>query len=810
MLRAVRADLVFAARLLVRSPGFTAAAVAALALAIGANMTVFTLANAFLFKNLPFDDSDRIIYVSTISAHRSGTRGVSYPEFLDFRDQVPSFEGAGALTTGSVDLSDDKGFAERYRCAYVTPAAFAAIGQRPARGREFQSDDDRPGAAPVVILGDALWRARYGGDESILGRIVRINDVRATVIGVMARGMTFPGASDLWLPLRPQNLQRRDARTLTMFARLKRDASLRSARSEMTLVAARLASAYPATNTDIGVLVQNFNDRYNGGETPRLLFWLLWAVGFVLLIACANVANLLLARAMQRSREISIRSSLGASRWRVIRQLLIESLMLASLAGLLGIVLGIWGVRVFDAVLVPSVKPPYIDFSIDARVVAYLAAITCGTGILFGLAPALQLSKLDLTTALKEGGGVAGQGGRARRVSAMLVVAEVALAVILLAGAGLMIRSMMNTSRASIGIDPRNVLSFSVNLRRTKYPTPDAQVQFYDRLASRLQALPGVETMAVTSDLPAESPDEYRYEIEGAPVTDPRTQKPAAGLIVGERFFRALGVQPRSGREFQATDTTTAPPIAIVNDTFVKGAWPGVDPIGKRFRLVEENGDGVWVRGPFLTISGVVPDVLQDDESFEVSPVIYLPYRQRMPGGMEILVRTRVPPATVGESIRREVQALDNDLAVRTLRPLEESLWFRNWRHRVFGTMFAIFAGIALVLASVGLYAVIAQSVNQRTREIGVRMALGASSRNILRLIFGQAMGRFAIGLVIGLAGARAATGVLESMLVGVTSADPATFVAVSIILTAAGALGCALPARRAMKVDPVIALRRQ
>jgi len=314
--------------------------------------------------------------------------------------------------------------------------------------------------------------------------------------------------------------------------------------------------------------------------------------------------------------------------------------------------------------------------------------------------------------------------------------------------------------------------------------------------------------MAVTSDLPAESPDEFNYELEGSPLTDPRMQKRAMSLMVGEDYFRALGLRPRAGREFQIADRPGTALLAIVNETFARQAWPSQDAIGKRFRLVDRGDAGTWVRGTWLTVVGVSPDVLQDDESFEVSPVIYLSYRQQPQGGVELLVRTRVPPATMGATIRREVQALDEDLAVRGMRPLSESLWLRNWRHRVFGSMFAIFAAIALVLASVGLYAVIAQSVSQRTREIGVRLTLGASPASILGLVFRQGLVRFAVGLLLGLGGALATTTVLESMLVGITPADPLTLVAVSLVLTAAGFLGCAVPARRAMRVDPVVALR--
>ena len=809
------ADLWLGLRLLGRYPGVTVAAILALALAIGANVTVFTLANAFLFKNLPFDDSDRILYISSTNTARPGSsRGMSYPDFVDIRTQVASLDGLGALSSGSVDLSDTARLPERYRCAFLTAGGFAVIGQWPVRGRDFMPDDERPGATPVAILGNALWQGRYSSDPSVVGRTIRIDGVPTAVVGVMPAGVTFPGASDLWMPLvRTAALDRRDSRRLTLFGRLKKGASLASARSELTTIASRLAAEYPATNKDIGVLVQNFNDRFSGGETPRLLVWLMWAVGFVLVIACANVASLLLARAVDRTREVSIRASLGASRWRVIRQLLVESLLLALLGAGFGWILGVWGVRIFDAALVPAVKPPYIDFSIDYRVLAYLATITIGTGVLFGLAPALHLSRLDLSTALKEGGNAAGRGRRATAVSFALVVTEVSLAVVLLAGAGLMIRSLLNTYRADIGVKPDNILSMTMSLRASRYPRLEDQVHFYDRLEARLEALPGVETAAVASDLPAESPDVFAYETDLAAPTEDANRPRTSGLIVGEDYFRAMGVPPRAGRAFAAADADGSLPVAIVNQALVAESWPGADPLGRRLRFLERP-DGAprgapLAPGPWLTVVGVVPDILQDDESFEISPTVYVPFRQRPQSGMEMIVRTRVPPATLGDPIRQAVRSLDDDMAVRSLRSLEESLWFRNWRYRIFGTMFGIFAAIALVLASTGLYAVIAHSVSQRTREIGVRMTLGASPGRILRLVFTQGMVQLATGLALGLAGALATTNVLRAMLVGITSADPWTFAGVSLVLALACALGCAIPARRAMRVDPLVVLKQ-
>ena len=808
MFEGVLGDLRLAARLAARHAGFTAAAVVALALAIGANTTVFTLANAFLFKNLPFDTADRIVYISSRNPRTPGPRTVSYPDYLDVRTQVPSLTGSGALTTCTVDVSDAVALPEPYRCAAITAGAFAILGQRPVLGREFTTDDELPGRPRVALLGNAIWRSRYGGDPAIVGRTIRLNDVATTIVGVMPARFTFPGTSDLWLPLmRTPALERRASRTLTVFGRLADGASLGSVNAELGVVASRLATAYPASNADIGLVADTFNDRYNSGQTGRLLYWLLWAVVFVLLIACANVANLLLARGAVRAREMSIRASLGATRWQVVRQLLIESLLIALLAGVAGALLGMWGVKLFDSALVPAVKPAYIDFSIDARVVLYLAGVTTGAAVLFGLVPAIQVSKLDLATALKEGNAGSGTGRRARTVSAALVVIEVALAVVLLTGAGLMARSFVNTTKADIGFEPGHLLSFSVNLRRTNYPAVNDQLHFYERLKSRVATIPGVDAISVASDMPAESPDEFDYEVEGAPIGD---QSPRAmGLLIDEDYFRVLGIQPRRGREFQLTDTSATPPVVIVNEAFARRAWPLQEAVGRRVKLTARDGERLE-EDTWLTVAGVVPDVLQDDESFELSPVIYLPYRQRAESGMELLLRARVPPSSLGASIRREVAALDGDLAVRGLRPMEESLWLRNWRHRVFSAMFSIFGVIALVLASVGLYAVMAHAVSQRTREFGVRRTLGASTATIALLVIRQAAVRFAIGLTAGLAGAVTATRVLDSMLVGVEPADPLTFLTVIIVLGVAVAAGCAFPARRATRVDPLVALRSE
>ena len=449
ILRDVRADVAYGWRVLKRSPGLAAMAVMTLALGIGANVTVFTLANAFLFKNLPFADSARILYVSGTLLTRPGSvRSLSYPDFLELRDQTRAFDGLAAFTNRSVDLSDKRGFPERYRGALITANGFAIIGQKPVRGRDFAPQDEQPGAPPVVLLGYGLWESRYGADPAVIGTTIRVNDIPAMIVGVMPRGVTFPGASSLWMPIaRTPDTDKREVRNLTVFGRLAPHATLASARSELSTIAQSLSAIYPTTNRDAGIVIQSFNDRFTGSQTRLVFRSLLGAVAFLLLIACANVANLLLARAVSRSREVSIRTALGASRWRVIRQLLIESLLLALAASVVGYLAGIAGVRVFDAALVPAVKPPYVDFSIDGAVIAYLAAVTAAATIVAGLAPALQLFTVE--SHRRPAGRHERRGHEPalpRTSPALLVVTEVSLAVVLLAGAGLMIRSLLNAS----------------------------------------------------------------------------------------------------------------------------------------------------------------------------------------------------------------------------------------------------------------------------------------------------------------------------------------------------------------------------
>jgi putative ABC transport system permease protein len=804
---AIIEDIRYGLRTMARNPGFSAIAVIALALGIGANATVFAITNTALFKNMPFV-SDRIVYLSTHSAQQARfTLGVSYPDFRDWSTQSKSFDGMALYTSQSENVSDKGAAPDRYQTSDVSPNMFSLIGQQPVLGRDFLAADAQPGSAAVAILGDRIWTERYGRNPAVLGSIIRVNSIPTTVVGVMRPGFRFPNDTDLWTALVPgADAEKRDARNIGAIGKLAPGATQASATVELNSIAHNLEVAYPDTNKGITARVQTFQEIELDSDTKSLLGALMGAVLFVLLIACANVANMLLSRAVGRSREISIRIALGAGRWRVIRQLLIESAMLSIAGGALGWLIAQWGLHVFAAT-VRSQVPQWMDFSMDFRGLAYLAAISIGTGLLFGLAPALRLSKLDVNSSLKAGGRGSSGASRGKFLSSVLVVGEMALAVVLLAGAGLMMRSFMNVVHARTGVNEKNVLVMRLELPPQKYPKPEDQIAFHDRLKARLEALPGVAVSCIAVTMPTGGSFDLPYEIEGRP-RDPKQDVPNTVIMISPDYFRTMDVKLLRGRAFVDSDTATGPGVAIVNQKFVEALWPGDDPIGKRLRIFQ-NRDKTPTG--WLTVVGVAPNILQNDvSSHKFDPLIYVPYRQMTRADMALMARTTVPPASLAAAFRNEVKALDEDMPLFNLRTLEERLATNQWDQIVFSSLFGIFAGIALLLASIGLYAVIAHSVSQRTQEIGVRMALGARAANILTLVLRQGLVQLAIGLAIGIAGAFATTRLIASELQGVSPTDPSTFALTAAVLGAAAMLGCLIPARRAMTVDPVIALRNE
>jgi len=793
-------DIRLSLRTLAKNPGFTAVAVMMLAVGIGVNATVFTVTNAVLFKGFRLvERNDRLRYIS----YKNSNCCVSYPDFLDWRAQSKSFEGMAIVHGVGIALTDSSGFPENLNGNENSADTFRVVGQKPIMGRDFTASDELPGAAPVAILNYGFWERRYGKDPTIIGRTVRMNGALTTYIGVMPEGFSFPQTVDVWVPLvqTAKVMSRENRETWVVVARLAEGVSVETAKAEMDVIGKRLATEYPGTNRELLPEIQTFTQFFIG-PNAALIYGSMWgAVGFVLLIACANLANLLLARAIGRSREISIRIALGAGRWRIIRQLLIESVMLSGLGGFLGWWIAKWGVRSYGVAMANKSSWLVIDYSMDQRVLAYLIAISIGTGLLFGLAPALRLSSLDVNASLKDGARGATGGGHGKHLSALLVIGEMALAVVLLAGAGVMIRSYLKIHTADVGANTANLLGGSVSLPSEKYPRAEDKISFFDRLVTRLEALPSVDSVATADALPASGSLKLSYQLAGDP-PDERRRKLSA-LKISPAYFRTVKATILSGREFNDADVLSTAPVAIVNQLFASKYWPGEDPLGKRVRFFD--GD---TPEPWRTVVGVSSNIIQNDQTRQTfDPVVYLPYRQKPGGGAWIFVRTSVPPAGLTTAFRQAVQEVDPGLPLYGPMSIEQRME-RFWDSRFYGSLFLIFAAIALLLASIGLYTVIAHSVSQRTQEIGVRIAIGGTPRDILKLVFRQGMLPLAIGLTVGLAASFAVNRLLQSILVQVSPADPITLVIASTTLILAGTLGCLIPARRAMRVDPVVALR--
>jgi putative ABC transport system permease protein len=800
-------DVRFGLRMLAKDPAFTAVVVGTLALGIGANATVFTLVNAVLFKGLPFERADRILHVAGKDPARKRDRmQFSYPDFADFRTQTRKFQGLAAFTTQGMTVSDRGGVPESYVGALVTANTFSVVGQKPLLGRDFAPGDDRRNAAPVTILGYSVWKNRFGADPGIAGKTITVEGVSTTVIGVMPDGMKFPQNEDLWLPLvRTGNWEKRDSRELNVFGRLADGATLADAQTEMDRMCAALAREYPKSNAGIGAVVQNYSDFFNGGPIRAVFLALLGAVAFVLLIACSNVANLLLSRSMARSKEISIRTALGATRWTIVRQLLIESVLLGLIGGAIGLALSVWGVRVFDLAVANTGKPYWIKFTMDFAVFGYTAALCVLTGVLFGLAPALSVSRLDVNETLKEGGRGASAGSRIKFLSACMVVTEVALALVLLAGAGLMIRSFLQLYGLDPGVDTRNLLTMRFGLQALKYPTPESRAGFAERLLPRLASIPGVDSVALASNMPLGGSGSNPFELQGQAPVEPDKRPTVSVMTVTPRYFQTVGAAVLRGRSFADSDGAPGQPFVIVNKRFAAKYWPGEDPVGKKLHLIRDSGL------PWLTVVGVSPDIMQSDPNrVDLDPIVYLPFRQDPLRGAAILARTRVDPNSLIAAFRREVRGVDETLAVSGVKTMQEHLVEMRWPFRVFGGLFALFAFIALVLAGVGIYAVMAYSISRRTQEIGVRMALGATAGSVLRMALWQGMRQLALGVALGLAAAFGLTRVLQSLLMRISPTDPVTFASISILLCCIGSLACWIPARRAARIDPVVALRTE
>jgi putative ABC transport system permease protein len=817
MLKTVMQDVVFGLRMLRKNPGFTIVAVLTLALGIGVNTTVFTLVNAVLFKGLPYEDSGPVVMITSNNLAKNQPQiGIAHPDFLDMKSQSKSFKGLAAAQLTSQSISDADVPAALYQCARVSSNTFSLLGQKPFMGRDFLPEDDEGVGKQVAILGFDLWKTRYGGDPNILGRHIEVTEQDFTVIGVMPAGVKFPLNQDFWIPLvapnRASSLLRRDVTCCFAYGRLVDGVGLADVQAEMNVIAKRLEDQYPASNKGRGIAVMPYTNFFTGPQVRALFLAMLGAVGFVLLIACANVANLLLARSMTRAREVSVRAALGASRGRIVRQLLIESLLLSILGGVAGYLISVGGIRAFRAALPPGI-PYWLDFSMDYSVFTYLASICIATGLLFGLTPALHMTKVDLSGTLKEG--TRGSGGtHARLLSRGLVVTELALALVLLVAAGLMIRSFMKLQAMSSAFQNDKVLTTGLPMTGAAYITPEPRIALLDRVQTELQTISGAK-IAMSSALPLSGAFGWQFELEGKPITDAKDRPTATGLEITPEYFEVLGIPLLKGRTFDANEGREGRSAVIVNQLFANRYWPGEDVIGKRIRMVRDAGDlrSAALEQPLVTIVGVVPDVRQNwDPNAPQEPVMYVPYRQGQSSrAMFILARTfGGDPHSLMPVLQNAMRKVNNGVPLFEPVTLPEYFARNRWFQRVFGIIFAIFGGIGLFLALVGIYGVLAYSVSQRTQEIGIRIALGGQQASILKLVVGHAVKLAVLGVVIGLAASYGVTRVMRSVLIGVSPTDTMTFIAVGVTLTTVAVLASYIPARRASRLNPVEALRTE
>ena len=813
-------DVRFAARLLVKDKWFSLVAAVALALGIGVNATVFTFVNAVLIRGVPMPDADRVMAIGSTDRVRNRNMGVSYLDFRDWRDSTRTFDLFSIFSGSIANLSDEGQPPERYNGAQVDATAFRIMGQQPVLGRGFTADDDRPGAAAVALIGHGVFVNRYGGNPSVIGRSVRINDVPATIIGVMPEGFKFPFNTDVWLPVgtvQGLDQQRRNARNWQVFGHLAPGVTREQAQSELINISRKLEAENPDTNKDIQARVQSYHEAQNPIQIRTVFLSLMGAVAFVLLIACANVANLLLSRSTNRAREISVRISLGASRWRIIRQLLIESVILAVISGLAGLGVAAIGIELFDRATVDAGRPYWIQFNMDATVIAFFALVCLGTGILFGLAPALHVSKTDVNDVLKEGGRTGSAGVRARRWTGVLMVAELTLTVVLLAGAGFMIRNFLTMYRFDLGIDTSQLLTMNLALPERKYPALEQRLAFYEQLQQRLRANPRIENATVTSNIPMQGGFRRVLNIEGKPLDQGQQPPRVTMLTVDPRYFKTIALPLQRGRDLTDEDGMIGREAAVINQRFAALHFPNEDPIGRRITLSIDLQGGAPPTGGIptsltATIVGIVPNVRQNDFNLpDPDPIAYLPFRTDPRGFMALLVRSQGDPKAMTPILREEVRAIDPDLPLFGIRTMDEQLAQARWPFRVFGSMFAIFALIALTLSAVGLYAVTAYAVSQRTQEIGIRMALGAQGNQVSWLFLRRSFVQLAIGLMLGVAGAFGVGQLFAStqLLVQNTGRDPVTIGGIAILLAAVAVAASVLPAKRATRLDPLIALRR-
>ncbi len=803
-------DLRYGARMLLKAPNYTLIAVISLALSIGANTAIFSVVNTLLLKALPYHDPDRIVLVWGVDNQSGGnTRSqVSATDVADWRRQNSVFAEITTYGNWSATLlSGDE--PERINGIQVGDGYFSALQGQPMLGRVFLPEEQEDGKDLVLVLGYGLWQRRFGGDPQIIGRQVSLGRRPYTIVGVMPPDFQSLPTSlveprgEFYRPVAEKyDETERSSRHLRAIARLKPGATLRQAQTEMSVIARRLEQQHPRDNTNYSVRLTTLTEDTVGGLRQTLLL-LFGAVLFVLLIACANVSNLLLARATARQKELSIRAALGAGRLRLVRQLLTESLLLALTGGALGLLLALFGVRLIES-LGAQVTPLFSGVKLDARVLTFTAMISLLTSVLFGLAPALRVSRPDLNETLKDAGRSAGAGAHGSRLRGALVVAEMALALVLLICAGLLIQSVLRLRAVNPGFNPSNLLTMNVALPLAKYPKPQQRVEFHNRLVERLAVLPGVTAAGFTSVLPFSS----NFDGRGLVVED-QPKPPGAEIsvdlyIITPDYLRTMAIPLRAGRLLTEHDTEEAPKVAMINETMARALWPNQDPLGKRIKFPgsERNPQ------PWRSIVGVVVDVSQYALDRQPPMQIYLADAQYPASFMTLVVRTTSDPVGFASAVRNETRTLDKEQAVFGIATLEELIGASIALRRFLMLLLLSFAAISLALAAIGIYGVISYAVKQRTQEFGIRLALGAQASDVLRLVVGQGLRLVLSGVLIGLVAAFGLTRLLSTLLFDVSATDPLTFALIALLLTVIALLACWIPARRATKVDPMVALR--
>lgn len=793
-------DIRYGIRSLSKRPGFTAMAVIALALGIGANTAIFSLVNAVLLRPLPFAEPDRLVWMWGNIRGGGNRASVSPLDFLDYRKQNTTFEEFAASFSVPLALNlTGSGEPERLTSSGVTGNYFQALGVKPMLGRTFQLENEKPGSDQVTILSHQLWQSHFGGDPNIVNKTITLDGKSCLVLGVMPPNFSFPQETELWVPMNfdvSPGMKQRKAHFLRPIGRLKAGVTLAQAQADTDAVARRLEEQYPE-DKNWNLRLVSLREQLVGRTRPTL-FILFGAVGFVLLIACANVANLLLLRAAGRQKEIALRTALGAGRFRILRQMITESVLLALAGGALGILLAFWGLESLVTISAGSI-PATAHVGIDATVLGFTLLVSVLTGVLFGLAPALRTMKLNLSESLKEGGRSGSEGAPRNRTRSVLVVIESAVAVVLLIGAGLLVRSLVRLQQVSPGFDAKNVLTMRLALPETKYGEPNQAGRFFAQLESRVAGLAGVENVGLVSELPMSGqPNDMPYTVEGRPPGSSSSGFDDDFRRVNRQYFSALRIPFLRGRNFTEQEVQQSAQVVIISDLLARQVFPNEEPLGKR--LVMSFGNR-----PFEII-GIVGDIRHGALEFEPNAAMYMPTYDEQ--SMNLVIRTKGEPSSLAAAVRQEVRALDPDQPVAAVKPMEAWVAESTAGHRYRTTLLAVFALVALLLAATGIYGVMSYSVAQRTHEIGVRMALGAKRLDVLSLVVRQGMTLVLIGVGAGLLAAFALTRVMSTLLFGVTAKDPGTFVVVAGLLTAVAFLACYVPARRATRVDPLVALR--